>query len=355
MQPMDSDPAFTPVSQVGEFGLIERLQDILGTPDSSDVLCSIGDDAAVFRPAADKVQVVTTDALIERIHFDRAFMPMRHLGAKSVGVNVSDIVAMNAEPRYLTISVGLPHTISVEMMSALYEGIRDAADAYGVKVLGGDTTASHHFNISITAIGEAEQGAIVYRHGAKPGDQLYVTGDLGAAYAGLRLLMQERDQLQEEGQDYIPDLGQFKHAIQRQLAPIARLQAIRELKKAGVRPRAMIDISDGLSSEVQHICRQSNCSATLISTALPIHSTTRNIAALLSQDAETYALFGGEDYELLLAVSPEDAEKMPAEGFTRIGELTEPEEPTHIQTPQGQLIPLQDKGYQHFGGSGAVE
>ena len=352
---MDSEPAFTPVSEVGEFGLIERLQEILGTPDTPDLLCGIGDDAAVYRPTTDKVQVVTTDALIERIHFDRAFMPMRHLGAKAVGVNVSDIVAMNAEPRYLTISVGLPHTISVEMMGEFYQGIRDAAEAYGVNVLGGDTTASHHFIISVTAIGEGEEEAIVYRHGAQPGDQLYVTGDLGAAYAGLRLLMMERDQLQEEGEDYIPDLSQFKHAIQRQLAPVARLRAVRELKKAGVRPRAMIDISDGLSSEVQHLCRLSHCSATLVSTALPIHSTTRNIAALLNQDAETYALFGGEDYELLFAVSPEDVEKIPSEGFTRIGELTDSDEPTHIQTPQGQLIPLQGKGYQHFGGSGAVE
>lgn len=346
---MTEDPSFTPVSATGEFGLIDLLTEELGAPLDEDIVRTIGDDAAVYKIGNGRVHVVTTDVLIENIHFDRTFMPMEYLGVKSMAVNVSDIVAMNARPRFVTIALGVPHNVSVEMIQEVYKGIKKSCDAFGMTLIGGDTVAAQKMMLSVTIIGEAEEEAVVYRHGASVGDVICVTGDIGASYAGLRLLLEQNQQLQKAGNGFKPVLNDYRYVIQRHLTPTPRLSAIDAFQKAEVRPNAMIDISDGLASEIQHICRQSYCGARLIAKQLPIHEETKKVAGLFSQDADTYALYGGEDYELLLTLPEASFNKLPKDAFTRIGVITE-EESIVIETPEGAAIPLQGKGYQHFGG-----
>ncbi len=345
------DESFTPVSETGEFGLIDRIDELLGTPDDGSVIRTIGDDAAVYQVGNGKVHVVTTDALIEKIHFDRLFMPMEYLGVKAIAVNVSDVVAMNARPRYATIALGLPHDVSVEMVEMIYIGIRKACKAFNLSLIGGDTTAAQVMTLAITVIGEADENDVVYRHGAHIDDIVCVTGDLGASYAGLRMLL-EKKVMSEKGIQTL-DSDEYRYVIQRHLTPTPRLTALETFKKAGVKPTSMIDISDGLASELEHICRQSHCGVIINAQNLPIHEETRKIAAHYAQDADTYALYGGEDYELLLTLNPSDLEKIPAGTVTAIGTITDVED-ILIQTPEGAAIPLKGRGYQHFGGSSEV-
>ena len=344
---------FTPVSATGEFGLIDLMVDELGAPRDPDIIRTIGDDAAVYKIGDERVHVVTTDMLVEHIHFDRAFMPMEYLGVKSIAVNVSDVIAMNATPRYATIALGVPHNVSVEMIQAFYQGIRKATDAYDMTLIGGDTVASQKMTASITVVGEAQESDIVYRHGARPGDVICVSGDLGASYAGLRLLLDQQAKTQKADGNYTPDFSSFGYVVQRHLTPIPRVTMIRAFAEANILPHAMIDVSDGLASEVQHICRLSHCGARLQAAELPIHDQTRAVAARMKQDADTYALYGGEDYELLFTLPAEQLVSLPDALYTTIGEITE-EESMLIETPEGALIPLEGRGYQHFGGPGAV-
>lgn len=341
--------AFTTIREVGEFGLIDRIRALTGDATDPDVLRGISDDAAVYRIGGGRVHVVTTDALVEGIHFDPRFTPLRHLGVKAVAVNVSDVAAMNARPRFLTIALGLPSTISVEMVEAFYAGVKAACDAYGCTLLGGDTTAAHRLTLSVTAIGEAEEDAVAYRSGAKAGDLLVVTGDLGAAYAGLKVLRDEHDALQGRDEDARPDLEPFTYVIGRHLAPTARVQAVAHWAEQGVRPHALIDISDGLAAEVHHLCRNSGCGALVHAPALPIDLETRTAADRFSDDVDAYALFGGDDYELLAALAPDDFERLDPELFAVIGRFTAPEEGIQIRTPEGETIPLHAQGFQHFG------
>ena len=343
-----NDDAYTPIRDLGEFALIDRMQAVLGAPDDDTVLAGIADDAAVYRIDDDRVHVVTTDALIEAIHFDRLFMPMEYLGFKALSVNVSDVLAMNALPRYATIALGLPETISVEMVEAIYRGLQKAATAYRVTIVGGDTTAARFLTLAVTVIGEAREADVVYRCGAQAGDVLGVTGDLGAAYAGLKVMLDQRRAMQEEGRAYQPNLEPFQYVIQRQLAPLAQLQVIEDWAERGVCPHALIDISDGLASEVHHLCNQSDCGARLYAEALPIAPETHAVADLFADDAETYALFGGEDYELLFALPQSDLEKLDPESFVAVGHVMEAAEGVRVQTPEGDLIPLEFSGYQHF-------
>ncbi len=345
---MNQKETFTPVRDLGEFGLIDRMAAILEEPDHENIIAGISDDAAVYRVSEHHVHLVTTDALIENVHFDRAFTPMEYLGFKSLSVNVSDIVAMNASPLYATVSLGLPQNLSVEMVESFYRGLKKACDRYGVTILGGDTTASHRITISITVIGEAEENEIVYRSGAQPGDLLCVTGNLGGAYAGLKVLLDQRRGLSEEGDSFIPNLEPFSYVIQRQLTPVARLEIIRDWTARSVRPHALIDISDGLASEVNHICRLSHCGALLHASALPMDLETRTVADTFAEDVDTYALFGGEDYELLFALPPDDLEKLDPDSFTVVGVCTDPSEGVRIQTFEGEISPLNAAGYQHF-------
>ena len=342
-----ADDTFTPIREIGEFGLIERMSAILGKPTNDDVLAGISDDAAVYRIDEDRVHVVTTDMLIEGVHFDRLINPMAYLGVKSIAVNVSDVVAMNAVPRFATVSVGLPETVSIEQGEGLYQGMRQACERYGVTIVGGDTSAAHQLTISATVIGEARGRDVVYRRGAAPGDLLCVTGDLGAAFAGLKVLLAQRKELQERREEFAPDLEDYQYVIQRQLVPRARLDVVEDWAERGIKPHALIDLSDGLGSDLHHVCRQSGCGAEVHVAAVPVALETRQIADEFEEDVDTFALFGGEDYELLFAASKEDVEKMDEESFTVIGRFTA-EQDISITMPDGTTFPLGKGGYDHF-------
>lgn len=339
---------FTPVNEIGEFGLIDRMHAVLGTPADADLLAGIADDAAVYRVAPGRVHVVTTDALIEGVHFDRLIMPMEYLGFKAISVNVSDVAAMNARPRYATIALGLPNTISVEMVEAFYRGVRQACEAYGLAVIGGDTTAARAITLSVTVIGEAAEDEVVYRSGARPGDALCVTGDLGGSYAGLKVLLAQRKEMENAGEGFQPNLDPFRYVIQRHLTPRARVDAVRDWAERGFRPTALIDVSDGLASEVHHLCNRSGCGAILHTAAIPIALETRDAADSFEEDVDTYALFGGEDYELLFACAPGDLERLDPASYNVVGEFTPPAAGVRAQTPEGATIPLEPQGFQHF-------
>lgn len=344
--PPDSD--FTAIQEVGEFGLIAKMGQILGDSMPEDVVAGISDDAAVYRIGDGRVHIATTDMLVEGVHFDRLFMPMEYLGTKSMAVNVSDIVAMNGEPRFATVALGVPETVSVEQVEGLYRGMRKACEAYGVSILGGDTSAAHQLTISITVIGEAREEDVVYRTGAAPGDLLCVTGDLGASFAGLKVLLEQRRKLEEMGESFAPDVEKYQYVIQRHLVPKARLDIVRDWKSRGVKPHALIDLSDGLGSDIHHICGRSECGAEIHVSALPVTFETRKVADEFEEDVDTFAMFGGEDYELLFAASKEDLEKMDDKTFNVIGRFT-PEREVVVTMPDGQSFPLRRGGFEHFG------
>ena len=340
---------FTAIEEIGEFGLIDRLQTLLGEPADPDLIRGIGDDAAVFRKEEGVYQVMTCDALIEGVHFDPSITPMRHLGFKCIAVNVSDVVAMNARPRYATVTLAIPHSVSVEMMEKLYHGIREACDRYGLILVGGDTTAARQLSLSVTVIGEVQESQIVFRRGARPGDLICATGHLGAGYAGLKILIRERIALQEAKAEFQPHLQEFDLVIQRQLMPQARLDAIEHWARAGFTPRALIDVSDGLASEVHHLCSQSGCGALIRQDSIPVHEQTAEVARLFEDEAPNFALFGGEDYELVFAARPGDYSKIDDGSVSVIGLFTEQEEGVRMQIDDGEYVELLPGGYQHFG------
>lgn len=345
------NPQQTDIANIGEFGLIALMRDTLGRSSDDDLVAGIGDDTAVYRIGDGEVHLLTTDTLTEGIHFDRAFMPMEHLGFKAMSVNVSDIAAMNAEPRYATVTVGLSQQVTVEMVEMIYEGIKEACDAYGVTVVGGDTVSAHSLSLSVSVVGEAAEDDVVYRSGAQVGDKLCVTGDVGASYAGLKVLVRNRQQLEEQGEDFQPDLDPFSYVIRRHLAPPAQLKAVRDWAEAGVRPHSLIDISDGLSSEVHHICEASEVGAQLYEPALPIDPETRNTATDFGEDVSVYALFGGEDYELVFTIPEEELDAADPQSYTVIGDIVEPDDPERpvlIQRADGENVPLQPGGFDHF-------
>lgn len=344
--------SFTPISSLGEFGLIDRMQSRLADiPRSENLIVGIGDDAAVYRAGETTLHVVTTDVLIEGVHFDRTFIPTSYLGWKAIAVNVSDVVAMNAKPLYATVSAGFPRNFSVEMMDGLYDGMAEACKAYGMELVGGDTSTAHALYLSITVIGEVDEKDVVFRRGANVGDYLCLSGDVGGAYAGLKVLLDQREQLENLGDSYEPDLEAFQYVIQRQLRPKARLDVIEGLKKAGVRPTAMIDISDGLASEVHHISVRSGVGATVRVPAVPFDPETRAVADQFMDDIDAYALFGGEDYELLFTVVPEDVQKIDdMQGVSVIGTIEEASKGVRAYSPETGLMPLHPAGYQHFDG-----
>ena len=348
---------FTPVSHLGEFGLIDRMRMQLGQPSSQDLIVGIGDDAAVYRISETQSHVVTTDALVEGVHFDRSFSPLDHLGRKAIAVNVSDVVAMNARPKYALVTIGMPRNLSVENVESLYAGMAAACSQYGLEIIGGDTTASPQLVLSVTVIGQAYTDELVFRRGAHPGDLLCLSGNVGAAFAGLQILLDQRREMQELGSRFEPNIDAYRYVIGRQLTPTARLDALAELQSAGIRPHAMIDVSDGVASEVHHLCAASGCGAVVDGVSLPIHPETRAAAAERMADLDTFALFGGEDYELLFAIDPEHADKLDDDLFTVIGEFTPAEEGVIVRGPDGEEIPLTASGYDHFepGGDGAAD
>lgn len=338
----------TELRTLGEFGLIDHLTKNFKITHPSTVK-GIGDDAAVL-DSLGKMTVVSTDMLVEGIHFDLAYVPLKHLGYKSVVVNLSDIYAMNAQPEQITVSIAVSNRFSVEALTEIYEGIRTACDVYGVDLIGGDTTSSPKgLVISITAIGTAAKEQLVYRNGAKPGDMLCVTGDLGGAYIGLQILEREK-RIFMESPGVQPDLQEKTYVVGRQLKPEARKDIIEELAKAGVRPTAMMDISDGLSSEIGHICKQSGVGALVEEALVPVHPETYEMAAMTFQiDPLNCAFFGGEDYELLLALDPKDVDKVKyILDLKIIGEFTEASEGIKMASKSGKFHDLTSKGFNHF-------
>lgn len=341
----------TELSQLGEFGLIDRLtKDFpLRNPQTKK---GVGDDAAVLS-FGNKEVLVTTDLLLEGIHFDLRYVPLRHLGYKAAVVNLSDIYAMNGTPRQITVSLGISSRFTLEHIEALYSGIRLACENYGVDLAGGDTSASvTGLVISITCIGEAEAEDIVYRSGAKPTDLICISGDLGAAYMGLQLLERENRVAAQSGNpDFQPDFAGKEYILERQLKPEARRDIVEELRKAGIRPTAMMDVSDGLSSELLHIAKDSGVGVRVYEDKIPIDYQTALMAEELNMNLVTAALNGGEDYELLFTVpltSHEAVKKI--KGVSVIGYVTKPETGAALVTRDGAELPLRAQGWNAFAG-----
>jgi thiamine-monophosphate kinase len=315
-----SDTSRTEIGQIGEFALIDRLTNSFSINNPSS-LYGVGDDGAVIQ-AGGKQQVVTTDMLVEGIHFDLMYTPLMHLGYKAVTVNLSDVYAMYAEPRQILVSVAISNRFSVEAMEELFSGIRIACEKYGVDLIGGDTTASSKgLIINVVAIGEITGDKAVFRNGAKEGDLLCVSGDLGAAYLGLQLLEREK-RIFKENPGIQPNLEGQDYVVGRQLKPEARKDIYDYLRKEGLVPTAMIDISDGLSSEIRHLCKQSNVGCQLEEAEVPIAKEAYDLALQFNIAPITAALSGGEDYELLFTIDPGDKDKIdPLSGICIIGEM----------------------------------
>ena len=339
--------AKTEISTLGEFGLIKHLtKDVKNVQPSTQK--GIGDDAAVLN-FKDKRTLVTTDLLLEGIHFNLEYVPLKHLGYKAAVVNFSDIYAMNATPTQITVSLGISKRFSVEDLEELYSGLRLACERYNVDLVGGDTCASMTgLTISITCLGEAYDSDIVYRNGAKVNDLICVTGNLGTAYMGLQLLERERI-VMNANENATPAFEGREYLLERQLKPEARRDIIEKLHEAGIKPTAMMDISDGLSSELMHICTQSNVGCSIYEDKLPIDYQAAALAEEMNLNIVTCALNGGEDYELLFTCSLDDYEKLiPLEDVYLIGHITKPEYGIHLIGRNGEEISLQAQGWNAF-------
>lgn len=350
----------TDISKLGEFGLIHHLTDNIKTKNESTIK-GVGDDCAVLHYPDSEV-LVTTDMLMEGVHFDLTYIDMQHLGYKSAMVNISDIFAMNGTPRQLTVSLALSKRFKVEDMEQFYSGLRMACEKWGIDIVGGDTTSSYTgLAISITCIGEARKEDIVYRNGAKDTDLICVTGDLGAAYMGLQLLEREKSvyyqqvdearkkndkRALEQLRDFQPDFAGKEYLLQRQLQTEARGDIIARFRELNIHPTAMMDISDGLSSELMHICKQSNCGCRIYEKNIPIDYQTAVMAEEMNMNVTTCALNGGEDYELLFTVPIGDHEKIQQmDGVKMIGHITRPELGQMLVTRDNQEFELKAQGW----------
>ena len=340
----DKNQQRTSLAKLGEFGLIDHLTKNFIINHNSTIK-GVGDDAAVLEFKSKHV-VVTTDLLIENVHFDLGYMPLKHLGYKAIMVNLSDVYAMNADATQVTVSIAVSNRFSLEAIEELYTGIETAAKIYNVDVVGGDTTSSTTgLIISVTAIGQVDKENVVYRNGAKPNDLLVVTGDLGGAYMGLQVLEREK-QVFKVNPNNQPDLEVYNYIIERQLKPEARKDIVKLLKDLDVKPSSMIDISDGLSSETIHLCKQSNVGVELYENKIPLDPQVISTCEEFNIDSTTIALNGGEDYELLMTISQKDYPKIKGNpNFTVIGFITEKERGMHLITRAETAIPLIAKGW----------
>lgn len=336
--------ARTEISTYGEFGLIKHLTEKFSIQNSTTIK-AVGDDAAVL-DYKDKQILVTTDLLLEGVHFDLVYVPLKHLGYKAAVVNFSDIYAMNGQPKQITVSLGVSKRFSVEDLEDLYAGIEMACNKYGVDLIGGDTSASMTgLTISITCLGEAESDKIVYRNGANQNDLICVSGDLGSAYMGLQLLEREKIVFSANNEAQ-PDFEGKDYILQRQLKPEARKDVIAALAEKGIVPTAMMDISDGLSSELIHICTQSKVGCRVYEDKIPINYQAVVMAEELNMNIVTAALNGGEDYELLFTVSMDDYDKIvTVEGVGIVGHTTKPELGLHLIGREGEEIELRAQGW----------
>lgn len=338
----------TDINSLGEFGLIDHLTKSFKIEQPSTVL-GIGDDAAIIN-SAEKHTVISTDLLIEGIHFDLSYTPLKHLGYKAVIVNLSDIYAMNAKPTQITFSMALSNRFSVEALEEIYKGIELACKYYEVDLIGGDTTSSlSGLVLSVTAIGEVESGQHIQRSTAREGDLIGVSGDLGAAYFGLQILEREK-QVFLENPDFQPELEQNQYLVERILKPEARKDIVERLAHAGIRPSAMIDISDGLSSEIMHICTRSNVGCLIEEEEIPISDEAFETGMHLGIDSTTAALNGGEDYELLFTFQSSDKEKLEKElpDISIIGEVKESTFGYKLHSKGDRIHNLEAQGWKHF-------
>ena len=340
----DKTPHRTSLADLGEFGLIDRLTEGFEIHNPS-TLKGVGDDAAVM-DFKNKKTVVSTDLLIEGVHFDLSYVPLKHLGYKSVVVNVSDIYAMNATATQITVSIAVSNRFPLEALEELYAGIRLACEHYKVDLVGGDTTSSTRgLIISVTAIGEAEASDLVYRNGAQPNDLVVLTGDIGGAYMGLQILEREKAVFQVNPNSQ-PDIEMYSYILERQLNPEARKDIPPLLKQLGVKPTAMMDVSDGLSSELLHICKQSGVGCRLYEDKIPLDPQVISTCEEFNLDSTTIALSGGEDYELLFTIAQADYDKIKGNpNFSVIGYITDKSEGVNLVTRAGQFIPIIAKGW----------
>lgn len=338
----------TNISTIGEFGLINQIASKFTLKNESSLL-GIGDDAAVIDIGQDRVQLISTDILAEHVHFDLSFMPLAHLGYKAIAVNVSDIAAMNALAQQVTVSLALSSRFTVEAVDELYEGIKQACEDYNVDLVGGDTTSSASgLVISVTVLGTAQKGQLSYRNGARVGDVICVTGDLGAAYLGLKVLQREKEVFLGNP-EMQPELSGFEYAVKRQLKPSARMDIIHDLAEAKVVPTSMIDVSDGLASELLHICKQSQVGAIITEDNIPIDTNVFNAFVEFNMQPITAAINGGEDYELLLTLSQQDFEKLKNHpDITAIGIVKPKDDGIFLLSKQGNKYPIKAQGWVHF-------
>lgn len=337
------------ISNVGEFGLISRIRNNFQNKHPRTIT-GIGDDAAVL-DAGDEFLLVSTDMLVEGIHFDLTYVPIQHLGYKSVAVNVSDIAAMNGKAEQITVSIALSNRVSVEAVDALYAGIKAACENYKIDLVGGDTTSSTSgLIISVTAIGRVAKNKISYRSGAKENDIVCVTGDLGGAYAGLQVLEREK-QVFLSNPDMEPGLEKYDYIVGRQLRPEARAEIILDLEEFGIIPSSMIDVSDGLASELLHLSKESKVGVRIYEDKIPIDQNTFDTAVEFNMDPITCALNGGEDYELLFTINKSDQEKIKNHPDVHmIGYVHSRLDQNVMITKSGNLVPLRAQGWDHFGG-----
>lgn len=348
------------ISDIGEFGLIDRISKLVqptlaGTP---ALVKGIGDDCAVYRLSETIMQVATTDLLAEQVHFDLLFSPLRHLGSKCISVNVSDICAMNALPSYAMVSLAVPSSFSVGMIEELYTGMSQSASEYGLAIAGGDTSHSRSgLVITVSMTGEVTAERITMRSGAQPGDLICVTGTLGGAAAGLKVLMREKHIMLEQisgnepcSNSIIADLEEYRNAIRHQLLPAARIDIVKFFHERNIVPSAMIDVSDGIGSDLRHICASSGTGAIILESRIPVNPQAREIADELQEDVITWSLAGGEDYELLFTIPPESVCSIKdRRDISVIGEITEKETGILLTDIYGMTINLSDlAGYDHF-------
>ncbi len=340
----DKNQGRTSLESLGEFGLIKHLTKNFEINQKS-TLIGIGDDAAVLDFKGKKV-VVSTDLLVEGVHFDLSYMPLKHLGYKSVIVNLSDIYAMNAMATQITVSLAVSNRFPLEALEEFYSGVATACKLYNIDLIGGDTTSSTKgMLISVTAIGVAEESDITYRSGAKENDLLVVSGDIGAAYLGLQVLEREKEVFKVNPHNQ-PDLDAYSYLVERQLKPEARKDIVTLLKEIAVKPTAMIDISDGLSSEVLHLCEQSDTGCNLYEDKIPLDPTVISTSEEFKMDSTMIALSGGEDYELLFAVDQKDFDKIKGNpNLTVIGHMTDKKEGAHLITRADTKIPITAQGW----------
>ncbi len=351
---------FTPISTIGEFGLIDRLKKLITIPlDDATVAENlrkgISDDTASYLPTPGKIQLITTDILAEGVHFDLTYTSLRHLGWKTIVASLSDIAAMGGTPRYATIGISIPKKISVEMMDELYEGIAHACRKYSCLVIGGDTTTSFtNMWLVATVIGEADESRVLYRNGAKPGDYLCVSGHLGASLAGLKILQREKKRFLESGGNdtFKPDFEIYTSALEKHLMPKPRFDISRLLANY-VKTHALIDISDGLASEIHHICQESNTGANVYEHNIPVDGITQRIANEFSESPTDYALYGGDEYELLFTLPDEEFQQL--ERMTKdvsiIGRIVKKDQGIVLIHENGESEPLNPGGWNHFASS----